>query len=153
MDFDFITEDEIAELADDPRRAFVEMATIVDRRLQSELASCRNNDDAERADELRYFFQSIILAAARKFGIDPFAQMDLPRIDEYRLDRYKQFRADLQHYVMQIKLGLAEQDRSDSVALPNKSTESIRSHITGLREAIDRDSNLTEATKARLHNA
>lgn len=151
MDREFIDEEEISALPDDPRRAFVEFTKIVERRLQEQLALCRNDDDNELGDEVRYSYQSIILAAARKFAIEPFAQTDLPRIDDFRYDRYKQFRADLQHYLMQIRLGLAEQDRGESIPLPDKSTESIRAHILALREAIDRDSNLTEATKARLH--
>jgi hypothetical protein len=151
MDLEFITEDEISVLPDDPRRAFVEFTKIVESRLQEQLSISRNNDDNDLADEVRYSYQSIILAAARKFAIEPFAQTDLPRIDEFRYDRFKQFRADLQHYLMQIRLGLAEQDRGESIPLPEKSTESIRTRLHGLRDAIDRDLDLTEATKARLH--
>lgn len=151
MDVDLISEEEISALPDDPRRAFVEFTRVVEAHLRDELARCRNNDDTEQADEIRYGYQSIILAAARKFDVQPFAQMELPRIDDYRHDRYKQFRADLQHYLMQIRLSLAELDKSDSIPLPEKSTESIRGRIHALREAIDRDPFLTEATKARLH--
>jgi hypothetical protein len=150
--FDFIKPEELEDLSDDPDRAFIQFVRLAQPRLEERLKHLggRGTDNWELIDDAKYGFQNVILGAARKFGIQPFADLAMPTLKEFDDNGYRQFRADLTHYITQILLTAADRDKNDSVPLPEKSQDSLRQYIHHLRDAIDK-ANLTEAKKASLH--
>ncbi len=150
--FDFIKSHELDDLSEDPERAFIQFVRLAQPRLEERLEELgqRDQENYELIDDAKYGFQNVVLGAARKFAIEPFASLAMPTIVQFDDKSYRQFRADLTHYLTQILLIAADRDRSDSVPLPEKSQDSLRQYIHHLRAAIDK-STLTDAKKAVLH--
>ena len=63
--------------------------------------------------------------------------MDVPRLDKFNGPEFKQFSSDLDHYVTQLVLDNSIRARHDSVAVPLKSKEAIRSYLQALRSCIE----------------
>ena len=78
--FDFITQDEIDDLPDnDPDAAFVSFVRIAQRRLGDRVKELDGVQDGWRdINEAQQGFMNITVAAAKKFGIEPFASMEVP---------------------------------------------------------------------------
>lgn len=150
--FDFISQDEIDELPEDPRQAFSVFVRTAQRRLAEytrPLLRSGEQDDYEEVESARYSFANVVLAAGRRLGIEPFASIEVPKLATYRRADYDQFVADLDHYLTQLALDTTFQSRADSVPLPSVSKDRIRSHLHYLREAVEK-SDLTDAKKAKL---
>lgn len=150
--FDFIKPGELDSLPADSQLAFARIVEIAQPRLAARLAKLDSNDrnDWDTVQDARYGFQSLIMGAARKFGIEPFASRDTPLIANYEDSDYRQFRHDLTGYIAQIMFGAADVDRSNSVPLIEERRQSLRTYVFHLREAIDK-SDLPDWKKARLH--
>lgn len=150
--FDFVTQDEMDELPEDARLAFSTFVRIAQRRL-SEFTRALNNSTEEadwrEIEEARHSFTNIVLGAARRLKIEPFVSMDVPQANKFGYDAYRQFSADLDHYLTQVALDNSLRSRADSTALPAVSKDRIRSHLHHLRDAI-RTADLTDAKKAKL---
>jgi len=141
------------ELPEDHQAAFSAFVRIAQRRLKEITRSLSISDEQSNWDEIqeaRYSYTNIILAAARRLSIEPFVSMDVPRIEEYNHGGYRQFTADLDHYLTQVALGNSLRSRATSTTLPLASKDRIRAHLHHLREAINA-ANLTDAKKALLH--
>jgi len=151
--FDFIKPEELDDLPEDPHVAFIAFVRLAEPRLSARLREIgpRDQDTYEQIDDARYGFQNLVLGAAKKFGVEPFASLEMPTLKNHSDENYRQFRADLTHYLTQVMLTVAIRDRSDSVPLPPKSADSIRQYVHYLREAIDKADHLTKARKAALH--
>ena len=150
--FDFITQDELDELPEDHRAAFSAFVQIAQRRLADftrHRTSLTEEVDWNEIQEARYSYTNIVLAAAKRLEIEPFLSMDVPRIGKYGHDEYRQFLADLDHYLTQVALDNSFRSRGASTVLPPASKDRIRSHLHHLREAIEA-ANLTDAKKALL---
>jgi hypothetical protein len=150
--FDFIKGDELDDLPEDPQAAFIGFVRIAQPRLTARLREIGPEDQYNYSDiqDARYGFQSVVLGAAKKFGIEPFASIEMPTLHDYSEGNYRQFRADLTHYITQIMLAVADRDRSTSVPLLEDARQSVRTYIAHLRDAIDR-TDLPERKKANLH--
>jgi len=150
--FDFIKPGELDELPEDPQLAFIEFVRIAQPRLNERIEGLNPSQEDEwtLVEDARYGFQNVVLGAAKKFRIEPFASLTMPSLRDFDANQFRQFRADLTHYITQIMLSAADQDRSDSVALPTKSTDSIRAYIFHLREAIEKAEHITDAKRAAL---
>lgn len=138
--FDFITQDEIEDLPEDPAMAFLEFVRIAQQRLSERTGEldARSEEDWYLLEEARYGFQNVVVAAGKRFGIEPFASLSMPRFDAYNKnkDDYKQFRADLDHYTTQILLDTSIRGRRDSVFIDPNVKDRIRSYLHGLRTAV-----------------
>ena len=150
--FDFIKPEELDELPEDPQAAFIAFVRIAGPRLKEKLKAlgARDNDTYEDIDDARYGFQNVILGAARKYGIEPFASLQMPTIENHDDKHYRQFRHDLTHYITQIMLATADQDRINSVPLREDVRQSIETYIFHLREAISR-TDLSDKKKDDLY--
>lgn len=135
--FDFITQQQIEELPENPQAAFTQFVQHAGHGLDKAYQSADGSDDDSRWQiyhEAKLQFQNFVTAAARTYGIEPFASMDVPSLRDYSDDDYRQFRSDLNHYITQILLGSSTKD---SVALSDKSKDKIRQYMYNLREAIE----------------
>lgn len=150
--FDFLTQDELDDLSEDPRIAFSTFVRIAQRRLGEftrPLANSIEESDWQEIQDARYSYTNIVLAAARRFGTEPFVSMEVPRIKEFDNGTYRQFTADLDHYLTQLAIDNSLRSKSESTTLPQSSKDRIRSYLHHLREAI-RNADLTDAKKSAL---
>jgi hypothetical protein len=150
--FDFIKPEELDELPEDSQTAFIAFVRLAGPRLKDRLKSLGSRDENnwEDIDDARYGFQNVVLGAARKYGIEPFASLQMPTIEDHGDKDYRQFRHDLTHYITQIMLATADKDRLNSVPLRDDVRQSIRTYIFHLREAISR-TDLSDAKKDGLY--
>lgn len=153
--FNFIDPDQLDNLDEDPRVAFMELANIVTRKLHEQTIKLDDNQEGEwwQIEELRYSCMNILLASAKRLEIEPFASMEVPRYDSNRSSNWQAFRFDLDHYVTQIVLDNSTRNRSSSVAILPKTKEQIRAYVQGLRNCIEKgnlDERKREALLAKL---
>jgi hypothetical protein len=150
--FDFISQDEVEDLPEDPRAAFIAFVRLAGPRLRDRLKELGPRDDNnwEEIDDARYGFQNVILGAARKYGIEPFASLQMPTLARHGDKEYRQFKHDLTHYITQIMLATADKDRLNSVPLRDETRQSVQTYVYHLREAINR-SGLSDTKKAALN--
>jgi hypothetical protein len=149
--FDFITQDELDDLPEDPQLAFVEFARIAQRRLSDYHRDLQPHDDSEweMLNEARYGFMNVVVAAAKRYGVEPFTSLDLPTIANFGSNEYRQFKADVDHYVTQLVVGNAIRGKRDSVLVPTQVKDRIRAHIHALRDAVEK-ADLTDAKRSVL---
>jgi hypothetical protein len=151
--FDFITQEEIDDLPDDnPQAAFVTFVRIAQRRLGERTSTIDANDRSgwEELQEARHGFMNVAIAAAKKFGIEPFASIEVPRLNEFDSDTHRQFRADLDHYMTQLLLDSSSRARRDSVFISQDLKATIRTYIHHLRDVIEKANDLGEAKREIL---
>lgn len=150
--FDFITQDEIDDLPDnDPHTAFVTFVRIAQKRLGQRVKELNNTEDGWRdIDEAQQSFMNITVAAAKKYGIEPFTSMEVPRLKSFSADDNRQFRADLDHYMTQLVLDTSSRARRDSVFITPDLKSTIRTYIHHLRELIEKSQDLSSDKRELL---
>ncbi len=151
--FDFITQDEIEDLPEDPTSAFVAFVRHASARLGERLNHLSGIDEQlayNEAEDARHGFMNVLIAAAKRYEISPFSAYELPLFDNFSLSDYRSFRSDIDHYVSQMVLDNAIRERGNSVDLSSRAKDRIRSHIHGLKTCID-NADLPEAKKEALH--
>jgi hypothetical protein len=149
--FDFITQEELDELPDDPQAAFLRFAQLAQRRLR-EVRGRLNLDDGgdwDLLNEARHGFMNVMLAVAKRFEIEPFSSMDVPPISSFDDRDHKQFKADLDHYIAQVAIGNSIRGRRDSVFLSDSAKDRIRTYLRALRSEIEK-ADLGEAKRSAL---
>jgi hypothetical protein len=149
--FDFITQDELDGLPEEPHQAFFMFVRHARRHLAdwNRGLDQREESDWDSIQEARHGFTNVVLAAAKRFGIEPFSSMDVPRVGRFDRDIYGQLVADLDHYMTQLVLDTNLRGRADSTCLSTNSKDRIRSHLHHLREAVLKAA-LTESKKDDL---
>jgi len=149
--FSFVDQDELDNLDEDPRIAFMELANIVVRKLHEKTIHLDDNEQREwrEIEELRFSCMNVLLAAAKRLEVEPFASMDVPPYDENRSSNWQTFKFDLEHYITQIVLDNSTRNRSGSVGLLPKTKDQIRSYIKGLRGCIEKG-NMDEKKREAL---
>lgn len=140
--YDFITEDEIADLPENDDAAFLAFVKIARARLAQTTSELDPNDEHEwtRLNEARHGLVNVVTAAARRYGIEPFASMDVPRLVNFGHEEHRQFTADLDHYMTQLLLSEGFGIKRDSVQLSENAKARIRTHIHHLRDQINKES-------------
>lgn len=153
MIFDFIAQDEIDELpSDDPQAAFVLFVRIAQRRLgeRSSSLDTTNENDWTELTEARHGFMNVVIAAAKKFEIEPFASLPVPRLEDFGIQDHRQFRADLDHYLTQLLLDNSSRAKRDSVFVSPELKTAIRKYLNPLRGVIEKADDLDEAKRQVL---
>jgi len=149
--FDFITPDELDDLPEDESAAFLEFVRIARGRLQERLSQLNPNDenDYDTFQDARHGFVNVVTATARRLNIEPFASMDVPQVKDLSYADYRQFVADVDHYMTQMLFDSRISKRQETVGLSNAAKDNIRTKLHHLREALER-SECDERTRARL---
>lgn len=147
----FITHDELDNLDDDPRIAFMELVNHAQRRLgeQTDKFDPSEGYDRARMEEIQHSFMNVIVAAAKRFEIEPFTSMEVPDYKNFDMNDHRQFHADLDHYVTQLMLDNRIKAKRDSVVILPQSKDRIRSQLSGLRHCIEQ-ANMTDAKREAL---
>jgi hypothetical protein len=151
--FDFITPEEIDDLPDnDPRAAFVTFVRIAQKRLSVRVKEldAAGEDGWRDINEAQQGFMNVVVAAAKRFEIEPFASMEVPRIKGFDHDDNRQFRADLDHYMTQLILESSSRARRDSVFITTELKDTIRTYIHHLRGLIEKSDDLGSAKREIL---
>jgi hypothetical protein len=148
---DFITQDELDDLDDDPSRAFMSIVTLAQRRLGEQTKGYDPQDQSEweARQELRYSFMNFVVAAGKRLEIEPFASMQVPRHKAFADPDYRQFQADLDHYITQLLIDNSIRTKKDSVGILPKTKDKIRQYVYALRECVE-NADLTEAKREIL---
>lgn len=150
--FDFITTEEIEDLPEDPHLAFTAFVSHASRRLSQRTAQLDSVNDQEtyhQLEEARHGFMNVVVAAAKRYKIEPFASMDVPTHRQFDFNAHRDFKSDLDHYMTQLLLDNVIRERTNSVVLAPKAKDRIRAHLHGLKTCID-NANLNDAKKAAL---
>lgn len=151
--FDFVTQEELDGLPDDPRSAFGEIVRIATARLAGEVSrhDTDDNNGWEAINEARHGYMNTLIGVAKSYDIEPFASLEIPDVKDHGTEDYRRFKARLDHFTAQLVIGNAIKVQRASVHIAPNVKDSIRGYIHGLKEAIDK-SNLSEAKKASLRS-
>ncbi|HEY5047525.1 MAG TPA: hypothetical protein VII49_05850 [Rhizomicrobium sp.] len=97
--FDFVTQDEIDELSGDANLAFMTFVRHAEGRLAARIERLESElqEPWHSIEEAMHGFMNVVIAAARRYQIEPFASLGVPRHGDFKVDQYHQFRADLDH--------------------------------------------------------
>jgi hypothetical protein len=146
----FVSQDELDDLDDDPRIAFMTLVNHAQRSLAEQTKRLDPQDEWEQRDELRHSFMNVVIAAAKRFEIEPFVSMEVPRLSDFKQNvDYRQFKADLDHYITQLVIDNSIRAKQDSVAILPNSKDRIRSYVHRLRQCIEQ-ANMTEPKREAL---
>jgi len=150
--FDFITPEEIDLAPEDPAFAFAELVGHAIRRLDdfTKTRDLTDQDGWNEVEEARLGFMNVIVGLAKAYKIEPFANQDVPRFDNFNLNIHRQFKADLDHYITQLVVDNSLRAKRDATAIPPKIRERLRAYVNALREAVDA-SQLSETKRTVLH--
>lgn len=151
----FVDQDQLDELSEDPKVAFMELVNIAQRKLndKTDMYDENERDDWSRIENLRFSFMNAVLASAKRFEIEPFVSMEVPHRKQFDMRDYEQFQFDLEYYVTQLVLDNSLRSKADTVAILPKTKDTIRSYVNGLRECIEKgnmDRKKREALLQRL---
>jgi hypothetical protein len=113
-----VSQDELDDLDDDPRIAFMTLVNHAQRRLAEQIKGLDPQDEWEQRVELRHSFMNVVIAAAKRFEIEPFVSMEITRLSDFKQNvDYRQFKADLDHYITQLVIDNSIRAKQDSVAI------------------------------------
>lgn len=146
MIFDFITPED-----DDPQSAFTQFVEISRRRLMEKVDKTTDDEAGwHQRNEAEHGFMNVVIAAAKRFEIEPLTSLSVPRATKFNSDTYRDFRSDLDHYLTQLLLSNSARAKRDSVLVSTELKSTIRTYVYHLRELIEKDEYLGEAKKRVL---
>jgi hypothetical protein len=95
-------------------------------------------------------FYERVIAAAKKYEIEPFATLSVPRLKSFGSDEHRQFKADLDHYLTQLLLDNSSRSKRDSVLMSPQLKDTVRTYIFHLRSLIEKSEDLDEPKRQVL---
>jgi len=148
---EFLTQDELDDLDEDPRIAFMQLVNTAQRSLSAKISGLDpdNQYEWQKIEELRYSFMNVVVAAAKRFEIEPFHSMEVPQYSNFRDGDHRQFKSDLDHYVTQLVLDNSLRSKRDSVEVLPKTKDQLRTYLSGLKQCIEKG-NMTDAKREAL---
>jgi hypothetical protein len=112
-----------------------------------------NRDDEDSWEAYRdaqHTAMNAIIASAKRLEIEPFASMEVPQRSDFDARNYINFKADLDHHITQTLIDSGIRQRRDSVAVPPKVKDRLKSHLHAMKTQIDQ-ADMPEAKRAALH--
>lgn len=149
MIFDFLTQQEMDDLPDDdPQSAFTMFVEIARRRLAERLEQLPDDEaNWHLRNEAQHGFMNVVIAAAKRFEIEPLATLSVPRATKFDSDLYREFRSDLDHYLTQLLLNNSARAKRDSVLISPEMKTSIRKYVFNLRKLIEESEEIDAAKR------
>jgi hypothetical protein len=142
-----ITDEELAQLPDDPELAFVEFERIMRARLNEQEEKAARAEYS--ADSYQLEYMNKVLAASKEYGIEALTGWRVPSVRDDIAAACTQFEADVDHFTMTIRIRHAPRNRRNSVGLDGNSKTKIHHHIEQIRNAIEQ-ADLPEAKRDAL---
>lgn len=135
----FVRQEDLDDLDEDPRAAFMQLVNHAQRSLNERTKGFDEQDQYQwrEIEDERHSFMNVIVASAKRFEIEPFATMAVPRQNDFRNEDWRQFKADLDHYITQLVLDNSTRSRVDTVAISSQSKDAIRTYVRALRDCIE----------------
>lgn len=152
MILDFITQDEMDDLPDDdPQSAFTSFVEIARRRLATQIASFSEDESGwQERSEAQHGFMNIVVAAAKRFEIQPLASLSVPRATKFNSDIYREFRSDLDHYLTQLLLSNSARAKRDSILVSPTFKATLRTYVSHLRDLVEVSKEIDEKKRDEL---
>ena len=98
----------------------------------------------------QYSFMNMVSALAKSNWVADFADRPLPKRVGYQGDEWQEFKADLDHFLVQHLNTRMRRNRRESISLGDDFKEQIRTHLHHIKVQIDR-SGLPESRRSALH--
>lgn len=139
MTTQLITSEDYETAPDDDVEAFVYLVQKAKQRLADHIRNANPQDDHEydlTITEAQYSFVNVVVAVAKAHDIEQIATMPIPVARDFDVYCYRQFAADLEHYLMQMIAGNALRMRRDSFRLKDDVKARIRTHLQVIKEQI-----------------
>ncbi len=148
----FVRQEDLDNLDEVPSVAFMQLVNFAQRSLDQRLKSLDPNDEYQwrEIEDERHSFMNVVVASAKQFGILPFSATEVPLQNDFRNGDWRQFRADLDHYITQLVLENSARSKLDSVEILPKSKDAIRSYVRALRDCIENASMDTKKRESLL---
>ena len=148
---EFLDQNQLDDLDEDPRIAFMQLVNAAQRSLSSKISALEpdNQYEWQTIQELRYSFMNVVVASAKRFEVEPFYSMEVPHYSNFRDDDHRQFKADLDHYVTQLVLDNSLRSKRDSVEVLPKTKDKLRTYLSGLKRCVE-DGNMSAAKREAL---
>jgi len=148
---EFVNQDELDDLDEEPRMAFMQLVNAAQRSLSAKISSLdpENQYEWQKIEDLRYSFMNVVVASAKRFEIEPFYSMEVPQYNNFRDADHRQFKSDLDHYVTQLILDNSLRAKRDSVEVLPKTKDQLKAYLNGLKQCIE-NGNMTEAKREAL---
>jgi len=80
----FVSQDDLDDLDDDPRIAFMTLVNHAQRSLAEQTKRLDPQDEWDQREKLRHSFMNVVIAAAKRFEIEPFVSMEVPRLSDFK---------------------------------------------------------------------
>lgn len=84
----FVTQEELENLDDDPRVAFMELVNHAQRRFDERTWQLDQSDNKQTSylGELRHNLMNVIVDADKRLEIEPFSTMEVPEWQKFNID-------------------------------------------------------------------
>jgi hypothetical protein len=129
-----ITDDELAQLPEDPELAFVQFERIVRDRLNENLRDAENHE----SESYQLEYMNKVIAAAKVFDLTILREWEVPSVNGRVWENFRQFSADVDHYTMQIRILHTSRTKKYSVALDQPTKAKIRHFIELIKDTIEK---------------
>jgi hypothetical protein len=135
----FVTQDELDNLSEDPKVAFMQLVNHAQRRLSERIAGLDLNEQSDwnKKTDAEKSFMNVIVASGKRLEVEPFSTMVIPRNEQFQNSDYEQFKSDLEHYITQLVLDNSIRAKKLSVEILPASKDKIRAYVSKLRESIE----------------
>jgi len=149
---EILTDDFLAELPDDPQAAFGMLLRRSDVYLAKALQAVDEDDGNSWHAYVtaQHTAMNTIIAAAKRYAIEPFASMVVPSRKGFGSEDFIEFKVDLDHYAAQLILDSSIRSKRDAVAIEPKIKDRLRQHVHGIKTLIDQ-AEMPEPRRAALH--
>ncbi len=144
-----ISDEELAQLPEDPTLAFVEFEKILRARVDEQELQAFKLADEGVAVPSSYSLSSYkrdyinkILAAAKAYDIPVLQGWRVPAAQDDVDDIYINFAAEVDHFTTQVRIQNAPRNRQNSVGLDGNTKARIHHYIQRIRDAIERATDL-----------
>jgi hypothetical protein len=148
---EFVNQDDLDDLDEDPRMAFMQLVNIAQRSLSAKVGALdpENQYEWQKIEEYRYSFMNVIVSAAKRFEVEPFLSMEVPHYSNFRDADHRQFKSDLDHYVTHLILDNSLRSKKDSVEVLPKTKDQLRTYLSGLKQCVE-NGHMTDAKREAL---
>ena len=148
---EFVNQDVLDDLDEDPNTAFMQLVNAAQRSLSSKIDALDpdNQYEWQKIEEFRYSFMNVVVAAGKRFEIEPFHSMQVPQYSNFRDADHRQFKSDLDHYVTQLVLDNSLRAKRDTVEVLPKTKDQLRTYVSGLRQCVEKG-NMSAAKRQAL---
>lgn len=108
-----------------------------------------NQQEWQKIEDWRYSFMNVVVAAAKRYEIEPFHSINVPQYSNFRDTDHRQFKADLDHYITQLVLDNSLRSRRDSVEVLPHTKDQLRTYVSGLKQCVE-NGNMSDAKREAL---